>query len=125
FALVVFGAAVPLAARDDAKKDDAKKDEPKKDEPKKDEPKKDDAKKDDEKLLESEYYPLAVGTEWTYDMHGGKVKVVVVEHEKFKGTLCARIESTPSGGETSSEHITIKEDGVYRCAYNGVKIDPP
>jgi hypothetical protein len=80
---------------------------------------------DEEKIPENEYYPLAVGTTWTYEAGGGQtVKVKVAEHEKIRGTLCARFE-TSFPGNTVSEHITIKEDGVYRHSYAGVKIDPP
>jgi hypothetical protein len=124
--LFVFGLALPLAAQDD----DDEKPAPKKDE------KKDDDKKDEktdkklpevtkEQLAGCEYFPLAVGTTWTFDLNGQKVTITVAEHEKKAGILCARLETTTAQGASGSEHMTVMEDGVYRVAYNGVKIDPP
>lgn len=98
-ALAFLVAALPLLAQDDPK---AKKAE----------------------LRECEWYPLALGTKWTYEGNGMTIRVRVAEHEVIQGLLCARLE-TEAGQGASSEHIAVKEDGVYRVAYNGVRIKPP
>ncbi|MEZ0227724.1 MAG: hypothetical protein ACAI25_03810 [Planctomycetota bacterium] len=139
---LLLGLAVPFSAsadddedmprpKKDEKKKDDKKDE-KKPEDKADEKKADEGdekadKKDEDadKLVECEYYPLAVGTTWTYEVNGTLVKMRVAEHEKLRGVLCARVESEVNGATAASEHIRVTKDGVYRHSYNGTKIEPP
>jgi hypothetical protein len=72
-----------------------------------------------------EYYPLAVGTTWTFDVSGTRLSITVAEHEKLRGVLCARLESYSEGGTPQSEHLAVHEDGVYRHASNGIPIVPP
>jgi hypothetical protein len=78
---------------------------------------------------ETPYYPLKVGTTWTYrdaDAPGAaKVVVKVVKHEKVGDVLCARVE-THSGGKASGfEHVAVTKDGVYRHSINGLRPDKP
>jgi hypothetical protein len=83
---------------------------------------------DDEKieLKASEWYPLAVGTTWRYKVGDQKLKITVAAHEKVGDVPCARLETTNAAGAIAgTEHVTIKEDGVYRLTYNGTKITPP
>jgi hypothetical protein len=130
---VLFGLAVPLSANDDEEGAPA----PRKDEKKSDDKKSDDKKSDDKKgegedkprkatkLADCEYYPLAVGTTWVYEVNGQLAKMRVVEHEEVRGVLCARLENEVNGTTVATEHLSVKEDGVYRHSYNGTKIDPP
>ena|GEM_PF-494963 len=76
-------------------------------------------------IKDSEYYPLKLGTKWTYLVNGQKVTVAVAEYEKVGGTVCARLETSVNGTVSATEHVGIKDDGVCRSRYNGSKIDPP
>jgi hypothetical protein len=78
---------------------------------------------DKDKLDKNEYYPLKVGTKWEYLAAGKKIVVEVKAHEMVDNMLCARLE-TDSGGATLTEHVTVKEGGVYRVKAQGNKIEP-
>ncbi len=78
-----------------------------------------------EKVRDSPYYPLAIGTTWTYLAGGKEVVIRVTAHEKVGDTLCALIESSRGGKVQAQEHIAAKEDGVYRYAIQGLFISPP
>jgi hypothetical protein len=67
-----------------------------------------------EKLKETPYYPLQVGTTWHYRVGEGKIVVRVVNHEKVGDVLCALIETTRDGKVAGSEHLAVTADGVYR-----------
>jgi hypothetical protein len=71
-----------------------------------------------------EYFPLKVGTSWEYLAGGKTIKVKVAAHEMVDGMNCAKVD-TDSGGVTLTEHLTVKDGGVYRVRANGQKIDPP
>lgn len=62
----------------------------------------------------SEYYPIAVGTVWTYKTSEGVVTTKVVKHEDVGGVLCARLEATMADNKKTSEYIRVTNDGVYR-----------
>jgi hypothetical protein len=78
---------------------------------------------DKDKLNNSPFFPLKVGTKWEYQSSGKKITVEVKAHETVGGVLCARLE-TDSGGVTLTEHLTVKDDGIYRVQANGQKIEP-
>jgi len=75
------------------------------------------------------YYPLAVGTTWTYrdaDAPGAaKVVVKVAKYEKVGEVLCARVETLKDGKATGYEHVAVTKDGVYRHTINGLRPDRP
>jgi hypothetical protein len=79
---------------------------------------------DKDKLDKTEYYPLKVGTKWEYLAAGKKVVIEVKAHEMVDNMLCARLE-TDSGGVTLTEHVTVKDGGVYRVKAQGNKLEPP
>ena len=68
----------------------------------------------DEKIKESPYYPLKVGTKWHYKAGGNPIVIQVAKHEKVGDVMCALLETSKEGQVVASEHITIKDDGVYR-----------
>jgi hypothetical protein len=74
--------------------------------------------------LANPYYPLQVGNTWEYLSGGKKIVVKVAAHEKIDDQLCARVE-TDSGARPVSEHLTVKEGGIYRVRANGQDIKPP
>jgi hypothetical protein len=49
----------------------------------------------------------------------------ISKHEKIGDTLCAVLETSIDGTVTATEHIAVKDDGIYRFAYNGEKVEPP
>ncbi len=67
-----------------------------------------------DKLKETPYYPLQVGTTWHYRSGDGKFTIRVVRHEKAGDTLCALLETTRDGKAVGSEHLAVAADGVYR-----------
>jgi hypothetical protein len=73
----------------------------------------------------SDYYPLAVGSAWTYDANGEEIQVKVVKREKVGGVLCARLETIVKGEVVSTEHVAVQKDGLYRYTTNGQAITPP
>jgi len=78
---------------------------------------------------ETPYYPLKVGTTWTYrdaDAPGAaRVVVKVVKYEKVGDVLCARVETHSGGKATGFEHVAVTKDGVYRHSINGQRPDKP
>src|SRR5206468_2595284 len=73
----------------------------------------------------SEYFPLKVGTTWTYETNGQEIEMTVAKHEKFGDVTCARLETKLNGKVLASEHVTVQKDGVYRHAIQGQAIKPP
>lgn len=67
-----------------------------------------------DKLQETPYYPLHVGTTWHYRCGDGKFTIRVVRHEKAGETRCALLETTRDGKVVGSEHLAVAADGVYR-----------
>ncbi len=81
---------------------------------------------DTDKVGESPYYPLKIGTTWTYTAPMNKTIVAkVVAHEKKGGVMCAKIESSADGQVQGTEHIGITKDGIYRYTLNGKDADKP
>jgi hypothetical protein len=67
-----------------------------------------------DKLKETPYYPLQVGTTWHYRSGDSKFTVRVARHEKVGDTLCALLETTRDGKVVGAEHLAVAADGVYR-----------
>jgi len=67
-----------------------------------------------DKLKETPYYPLKVGTTWHYRAGDSKFTIRVVRHEKVGDAFCALLETTRDGKVVGSEHLTVAADGVYR-----------
>lgn len=67
-----------------------------------------------EKLKETPYYPLKVGTTWHYRAGDSKFSIRVARHEKVGETLCALLETIRDGKVVGSEHLAVSGDGVYR-----------
>jgi hypothetical protein len=111
--------------------DKSKKTEDKKTEDKKTDAKKTDDKKDPAKEATTDYYPLKEGMTWTYKADGKTITVTVAGSEK-KGkqpVSCYRLETREKKGDKSeliaTEYVAVKEDGVYRYAFEGTDADPP
>jgi hypothetical protein len=77
-----------------------------------------------------DYYPLKVGTKWTYDVDPGtgqKVQVSnqVVKNETIDGKSLAVMESVVNGMVVATEHLASTPEGVFRHRANGVSVEPP
>jgi hypothetical protein len=77
-----------------------------------------------EKVQSSEYYPLKVGTTWTYKVMGQTISIKVAKHEKYNGVMCAVLETSAGGKVVATEHISVAKDGIYRHSMAGNKADP-
>jgi hypothetical protein len=79
-----------------------------------------------EKLKETPYYPLKVGTTWRYRAGESKFTIRVARHEKVGETLCALLETIRDGKVAGSEHLAVSGDGVYRhdLTYPQLQSDP-
>src|SRR5262245_17755941 len=58
------------------------------------------------------YYPLKVGTKWTYSSGGNQFTTEVVKLEKVDDTLCAKVEATANGMVVATEHLHVGAEGV-------------
>jgi hypothetical protein len=79
----------------------------------------------DELKTKSEYYPLEVGNTWHYKLDTTKFSLKVVKHEKVGDVVTARIEMSMDGKVMATEHVFVKDDGIYRYDFEGKKAEPP
>jgi hypothetical protein len=67
-----------------------------------------------DKLPESAYYPVQVGTTWHYKVGEGKFSTRVTKHEKVGDVLTARLETSKDGKVIAVEHVGVGAEGVVR-----------
>jgi hypothetical protein len=72
-------------------------------------------------MKESPYYPLKKDTTWTYKVTGSSITMKVTGHDKDG----AKIETIVNNKSIASEHVVVKDDGIYRVSINGQKPDAP
>jgi hypothetical protein len=77
------------------------------------------------KVQSADYYPLEVGTTWTYQVGGQTMTSTVAKHEKVGDVLCARVEASLAGMVVATEHVSVDKDGVYRHTSMGKTAKPP
>jgi hypothetical protein len=73
----------------------------------------------------SDYYPLKVGTTWHYRAAGQTITLKVAAHESVDGVTCARVETNAGGRVAATEHISARDEGVFRYTMGGQKASPP
>jgi hypothetical protein len=66
-----------------------------------------------DKLQETPYYPLHVGTTWHYRAGESKFLIRVSKHEKVGETLCALLEAVRDDKVVGSQHLAVTAEGVY------------
>ncbi len=77
------------------------------------------------------YYPLKVGTKWTYDLdtgNGQKVELIseIGGRDTFNGKSLARLEVAANGKKLpATEHLDSDAEGVYRVRMNNMEVTPP
>ncbi len=70
------------------------------------------------------YYPLKIGNTWEY--RAGKKKLTVrVAREDLVGTVTVAVVESTLDGETVTERVAVRKDGVYRYSGKGVDYEPP
>jgi hypothetical protein len=79
----------------------------------------------DDKIKESSYYPLKVGTKWTYKAGGSMFVIQVAKHEKIGDVVCGVLETAKDGNVIATEHVGVTGDGIYRYSVAGQKPDNP
>jgi hypothetical protein len=84
----------------------------------------------DKPEVETPFFPLKEGTTWNYRVIDGsnkeqKFTVKVTGFETKDGNRCAKLETRRDKDLVSTEFITVKKDGIYRCEFAGGKVDPP
>jgi len=79
----------------------------------------------DDKPPQSPYYPLAVGNTWYYKIGEVKFSMKVTKYEEINKQMCARVEMSVSDKVQAVEHVFVKDDGVYRAAFENKQADPP
>ncbi len=78
-----------------------------------------------EKTLGSPYYPLTIGTQWSYQVGAVQVTMRVTKHEKIGDVMCGVVESSVDGKVVATEHISSGDTGVFRYTFNGQKASEP
>jgi hypothetical protein len=83
-----------------------------------------------EKMAETPYYPLKVGTTWQYKIGETHftLKVAKLEEVEAEGKkqMCARVEMATADGKVQAvEHVAVKDNGVFRYMFEGKKAEPP
>ncbi|MHB1561184.1 MAG: TapB family protein [Isosphaeraceae bacterium] len=77
------------------------------------------------------YYPLAVGTRWHYQVDIGQaqkqeITLVIAEEETADGKPVSRLEVFNDGVRRQmTEHLMSNENGVFRVRIGGVTYNPP
>ncbi|MSR55338.1 MAG: hypothetical protein EXS09_18945 [Gemmataceae bacterium] len=72
------------------------------------------------------YYPLKSGSEWTYKVQGGPIKVKVVGIEKVAGGLNGfKLETSAASKVSATEVVAVTAEGVQRFNVNGLTPDAP
>jgi hypothetical protein len=74
---------------------------------------------------DSPYFPLKVGSRWTYRSGDNQFVMQVTKQEPIGKTVCARLDVLVAGKYLTSEHDAVQDDGVYRYTIAGEKYDPP
>ncbi len=78
-----------------------------------------------EPMKPSDYFPLAKDNSWTYEAASGMLIVVrVTEHEKVGAETCARLETSLNNTVVATEHVTVRDDGLYRVAVAKQEVKP-
>ncbi len=79
-----------------------------------------------DKMTETPYFPLQVGNTWHYKTGDIKFTQKVIKIDTIDGVPCARLETLQADGRTiATEHLSVKDDGVYRVTLEGKRAEPP
>ncbi|MBO0698717.1 MAG: hypothetical protein J2P46_10005 [Zavarzinella sp.] len=71
------------------------------------------------------YYPLKVGSEWTYKVQGGPIKVKVAGPEKVGQISGYKLETSAGNKVSATETVAVTPEGVKRLNVNGLTPEQP
>jgi hypothetical protein len=71
------------------------------------------------------YYPIKTGSEWTYKVQGGPIKMKITGTEKVGQATGYKIEVTAGNKVSATEVVGVTKDGVVRYKVNDVAADTP
>ncbi len=70
------------------------------------------------------YYPMKVGTKWTYKLNDQEMIVTATSAEKVGMQDCVKFEFKLKDRVVGTEHNAILKDGVYRFKFSDDAIEP-
>jgi hypothetical protein len=71
------------------------------------------------------YYPLKVGSVWTYKVQGGPIQVKVAGTEKAGMKTGYKLETTAAGKVSATEVVAFTDEGIQRFSVNQLNAEPP
>ena len=71
------------------------------------------------------YYPLKVGSVWTYKVQGGPIQVKVAGTEKAGTHTGYKLETTAAGKVSATEVVAFTDEGIQRFSVNQLNAEPP
>jgi hypothetical protein len=76
-------------------------------------------------VVTTPYFPLAVGSKWSYKCGENHFRLEVVKFEKVGATNCAKVGLFVNDKSQAAEHIAVTKDAVLRFSFDGKKAEPP
>src|SRR5262249_46129673 len=73
----------------------------------------------DEKINDSPYYPLKIGTKWQYRAGMATLVLRVTKYEKVGAIPCAVVEVSRDDKVVATDYVGMQKDGVYRVTMQG------
>lgn len=77
------------------------------------------------KALTTPYYPIAVGTTWSYRAGDNRFQLKITEIKPVGNSSRAKLELLVGGKPISHEHVGITKDAVVRFSFEGKDANPP
>jgi hypothetical protein len=76
---------------------------------------------------DKDFFPLKVGTKWTYKIGTGqdKITVTALKQEKVGQQMCTLVEWKLKDQAFSTEHVAVLKDGIYRFKMADKNVEPP
>ncbi len=75
---------------------------------------------------DKDYFPLKIGTKWTYKVEGKDARFVVtaVGDEKVGAVACVKLEARLMDQVVGTEHVAWRKDGLCRYKFSDMGIEP-
>ncbi len=77
--------------------------------------------------IDQDYYPVQVGTQWTYKLGNtnDKFVITVLKPAKVGQQDCVVFDAKLNGKDAATEHVAWLKDGVHRFMYGDKPFEPP
>lgn len=80
----------------------------------------------DDRIRDHPVFPLAKGAQWEYRSGEQQLTVRVTGYQRAGDLQAAMLETlNRDGTRVGTEHVAVKDDGIYRFTLNNNKVDPP